>query len=74
VQLVDDVDHLEGFRGRRLVYTVRAETGRVTVDQTTLLDDDTSTLYAFMIRCTADCYADHRGVIDEVVASWTVKE
>lgn len=74
VQRLDDVVHLEGFHGRRLVYTVAADGGRLTVDQTTLLDDETRNLYAFMIRCTVDCYDEHKSVIDEVVASWTVKE
>jgi hypothetical protein len=74
IDLVSDVRHLDGFRGRRLVYTIRGDAGRLTIDQTTLLDNDTRNLYAFMIRCTAECYDDHRTTIDNVVASWTVKE
>jgi hypothetical protein len=72
--LAEELERLDGFRGRRLVYTVDGDTGRYTVDQSAVLDDSTRTLYVFVVGCAEDCYQRHKGVIDDVVGSWTVKE
>ena len=70
----DDVKRDGGYRGNRLVFDLRTEEGTFTVDQSTLLDDDTRRLYVFAIGCHPDCYRKHRKVIDEVVTSFQIKE
>jgi hypothetical protein len=70
----DDVKREGGYRGNRLVFDLRTDEGVFTVDQSTLLDEDTRRLYVFAIGCRPECYRKHRKVIDEVVTSFKIKE
>lgn len=64
-----------GFHGFHLVADLVTDSGRtVTLDQTTLLDQATSKMYALIVTCEATCYADNTGKIDRVVSSWTVED
>jgi hypothetical protein len=64
-----------GFRGFHLVAEVQTQDGDVvTVDQTMLLDQATSRLYALIVTCDAQCYDDNSDQIGRVVDSWTVRE
>jgi hypothetical protein len=64
-----------GFRGFHLVAEVQTQDGNVvTVDQTMLLDQATSRLYALIVTCNAQCYDDNADQIGRVVDSWTVTE
>ena len=71
----EEIEREGGFRGQRIVFNVTSERGGVfTINQTALLDQGTSRLYMFAIGCSAQCYDRHKRVIDEVAASWTIKE
>jgi hypothetical protein len=64
-----------GFRGFHLVAEVQTQEGEVvTVDQTMLLDQATSRLYALIVTCDAQCYEENADQIERVVDSWTVQE
>jgi hypothetical protein len=64
-----------GFHGFHLVADLVTDSGRtVTLDQTTLLDQATSKMYALIVTCEATCYSDNTDKIDRVVGSWTVEE
>ncbi len=65
----------DGLRGLRMRFTVRSGTGGLfTYDQTAYVDAATQKVYLLAIGCTAECFKKHSGEIDQVVASWTVKE
>jgi hypothetical protein len=64
-----------GFHGFHLVADLVADGGRTaTLDQTTVIDQATSKMYALIIMCAAQCYADNSDKIDRVVGSWTVEK
>lgn len=63
-----------GFRGLRIVADLETSTGLITIDQTVLVDQATTKVYALLISCTKVCYDDNRGDITNVVDSWTVRE
>lgn len=62
-----------GFRGIRLVATLEVNGKRMTINQTTLLDQATTKLYALLVSCSDVCYDDNQGQIQKVVDSWTVR-
>jgi hypothetical protein len=63
-----------GFRGFRLVAEVDTPDRHVvTVDETMLLDQATSKLYALVVTCDARCYDHNSDQIERVVKSWTVE-
>ncbi len=63
-----------GIHGNRIVFNVRLGSTFYSVNQTGLVNPQTSLLYLFVIGCEAHCYLNHKGTIDEIVSSWTVKE
>jgi len=63
-----------GIHGNRIVFNVRLGNTFYTVNQTGLVNPQTSLLYLFVIGCEAHCYLNHKRTIDEIVKSWTVKE
>ena len=63
-----------GTHGRRAVYDVRLGLGTLTYSQTALVDPATEKLYVFLIGCSASCYRTNQDMIEEVAASWTIKE
>jgi hypothetical protein len=71
--LVDDVDRLpDGVHGVHLVYQFATVQGLVTVDQTSLLDQDQTVLYQLVLACTAQCYDDWAADVERVRSSFTV--
>jgi hypothetical protein len=46
----------------------------MTIDQTALVDQATSKLYALLVSCSNVCFDDNQGQISKVVDSWTVRE
>jgi hypothetical protein len=44
----------------------------VTVNQTSLVDPDTSRIYYIVLLCSAECYDRNRSAIESIVDSWTV--
>lgn len=65
----------DGLRGVREVYNYRPPSwpATQTFDQTAFLNDDASKLYLFVVSCSATCYAERRGEIQDVVSSMTVR-
>jgi hypothetical protein len=63
-----------GIRGIRVIFNYQFPTGVIhTFDQTVYANNDTSTLYLMLIRCTSRCYQAHRAEIDAVATSFTVR-
>lgn len=63
-----------GFRGIHLVATIDVSGQRMKFDQTALLDQGTTKLYALLVSCSNVCYDDNEGQIRNVVDSWTVRD
>jgi len=76
VELLQNTDLVleGGIHGNRIVFNVRLGSTFYSVNQTGLVNPQTSLLYLFVIGCEAHCYLNHKGTIDEIVSSWTVKE
>lgn len=72
----ENVTRPGGLRGTHLVVNLRGATGQeyVTTNYLALVDNETRTLYLLFIGCRASCYERHKGQIEAIVDSWTVKE
>jgi hypothetical protein len=69
----------EGLTGSRVVANIDlAADGEdpnwVTMDVSMLFDNRLGRIYVLSMRCTATCYLANRAAIDEVAASWTVRQ
>jgi hypothetical protein len=62
-----------GFRGVRVVANLAVNGRTITIDQTALLDQATTKVYALFVSCSNICYDKYRGEIRGVVDSWTVR-
>ncbi|OHV38572.1 MULTISPECIES: hypothetical protein [Parafrankia] len=62
-----------GVHGVHLIYQVATAAGLVTIDQTSLLDQNQTVLYQLVLACSALCYTQHGGQIGEVTGSFTIK-
>jgi len=62
-----------GVHGVHLIYQVATTAGLVTIDQTSLLDQNQTVLYQLVLACSALCYAQHGEQINEVTSSFTIK-
>jgi hypothetical protein len=78
---VQDLAFPGGAYGSRLAYNVDLSAistaqvgGQLHVDQIGLLDPAVSLVYLFYVQCTTDCYAENRGTIEQIMASYTIKE
>jgi hypothetical protein len=70
----DPVNLDGGFHGSHLVANLTMEKGEVmTIDQTVLVDQATTKLYALLVSCSNVCYEQNSGDIERVVESWTVR-
>jgi hypothetical protein len=66
-----------GFRGLRVVFEARPDpTAPYDVfNQTIVVDPAISRIFVLLIGCSAACYfGPHRGLIEEVAGSYTIKE
>jgi hypothetical protein len=71
-----------GYHGVQMVYNlslagnfgVVADNQVMRVSQIALLDASTQHLYLLVVRCTAACYQANQTAINQIVASYTVKE
>ncbi|SBW27282.1 hypothetical protein FDG2_5253 [Candidatus Protofrankia californiensis] len=72
--LTDESVHKEGgVHGVHLVYQLRVDTGLVTIDQTSLFDQDQTMLYQLVFACSSWCYDQHGAQIHQVQTSFTIK-
>lgn len=63
-----------GLRGVHAVFRYRIEGGPLQIiDETVYLNDDASTLYMFLVRCSTVCYVERQQEIESVVSSFTVR-
>ncbi|HEY8057723.1 MAG TPA: hypothetical protein VID94_03185 [Acidimicrobiales bacterium] len=77
LEMIDgyDINLDGGFHGQRIVFDLEIEPGQVvTIDQTALVDPETTEVYRLLIKCEAHCYADRRAEIDDIVDSWTIDQ
>jgi hypothetical protein len=71
-----------GLHGIRMTYDIvpgglgslTAENQVIWVAQQIIVDPGTNKLYSFIVRCESHCYRDNKALLDQIVASWTVKE
>jgi hypothetical protein len=71
----DEVVRPGGFHGTQVLFNLKGDSGLAyTVNQTTLTDTASRLLYTLVIGCEARCYVQNAKTINEVVASWTIKE
>lgn len=64
-----------GFHGMHVVAELQGSKGRTaTIDQTSVVNKDTTKIYSLIITCTSDCYDAHKSQIEDVVSSWTVRD
>jgi len=75
IQTYEPVTFDGGFHGIHLVATIEDSKGNSsTIDQTSVVDQDTTKLYSLIVTCTTSCYDRYKDKIDNVVSSWTVRD
>ena len=73
-ELLDDYEVADkGGRGVRTVYRISINGREQTVDQTAVMSPDHRILYAFIIRCSSECYAKNKKVMTEISDSFSIK-
>ena len=71
----DEVTRPGGLHGVHLLMNVHRSTGRVfTFNQIALTDKKIHAVYHLALGCESSCYQVNKRTIDEVIASWTIKE
>jgi len=70
----EEIQDAKGLRGQRVVFSLDIEGELTTMSKTALVDAKTSKLYTLLVGCRAACYEKHKGNIDKVVESLTIKE
>ena len=71
--LVDQEVVQKGARGVQTVYSFSIDDKEQTINQTSLMSNDRTTMYIFVVRCTTECYATNKKKIEEIVSSFTVE-
>ena len=71
--LVDQEVVQKGARGVQTVYSFSIDGREQTINQTSLMSNDRTTMYIFVVRCTTECYAKNKKKIEEIVSSFTVE-
>jgi len=71
--LVDQEVVQKGARGVQTVYSFSIDGKEQTINQTSLMANDRTTMYIFVVRCTTECYNKNKKKIEEIVSSFTVE-
>ena len=71
--LVDQEVVQKGARGVQTVYSFSIDDKEQTINQTSLMSNDRTTMYIFVVRCTTECYVKNKKKIEEIVSSFTVE-
>ena len=71
--LVDQEVVQKGARGVQTVYSFSIDDKEQTINQTSLMSNDRTTMYIFVVRCTTECYANNKKKSEEIVSSFTVE-
>ncbi|MEI6649683.1 MAG: hypothetical protein WCO08_08615 [Actinomycetes bacterium] len=74
----DDSEDVQKIaRGVHTEFTFTTNVGKVstsqTIDQTSLVANDRSTLYVLVVRCSASCFEKNRTVLTKISHSFTVR-
>jgi hypothetical protein len=69
-----EIDLADGVRGNRVRFELRQGDEFFVIDQTALLDGATKHVYVLLIRASESQYIEHQKQLDEVAASFTVKQ
>jgi hypothetical protein len=73
-KILEDGEVVEkGARGIQTIYSFSIDGVEQTLNQTSLMSNDRSTLYIFVVRCATKCYTKNKKVIEEIVTSYTVQ-
>ena len=70
----EELEGPDGLIGTKLVYDVKLDASRVTLEQVSYMDPVDGVLYQLLVGCETSCYLEHENTIKEVTKSWTVKE
>jgi hypothetical protein len=71
--LVDQEVVQKGARGVQTVYSFSIDGKEQTINQTSLMSNDRTKLYIFVVRCATECYNKNEKKIEEIVSSFTVE-
>jgi len=71
--LVDQEVVQKGARGVQTVYSFSIDGKEQTINQISLMANDRTKLYIFVVRCTTECYNKNKKKIEEIVSSFTVE-
>ncbi len=72
---IEDITTDEGLRGERVIFNQAQEDGStLTVDQTAMVDPQTTEIYRLLLKCEAHCYESNRSEIDDIADSWTIDQ
>jgi hypothetical protein len=71
--LVDQEVVQKGARGVQTVYSFSIDGKEQTINQTSLMSNDRTKLYIFVVRCATECYNKNKKKIEEIVSSFTVE-
>jgi hypothetical protein len=72
--IIDDHEVIQkGGRGVRTIFNFVESGVSQTVDQTSLMSDDHSKIYVFVVRCTTTCYNKNIKEISRIADSFTVR-
>ena len=63
----------EGARGVETNYRFSFEGVKQTFNQISLMSNDRSSLYLFVVRCESECFKKNKKEIDEIISSYTVQ-
>ncbi len=63
-----------GLHGVREVFDYELASGVMhTFDETVLVNNDSSTIYLMIIRCSSSCYRERSTELDTIATSFTVR-
>ena len=71
--LVDQEVVQKDARGVQTVYSFSIDGKEQTINQTSLMSNDRTKLYIFVVRCATECYNKNKKKIEEIVSSFTVE-
>ncbi len=63
----------KGARGLQTTYSFSFEGVAQTFNQISLMANDRTKLYLFVVRCKSECYSKNKKEIEEIVSSFTVQ-
>lgn len=73
-QILTDQEIVQkGARGVQTIYSFSIDGVKQTINQISLMANDRTTMYIFIVRCKSECYVKNEKKIGEIVSSFTVE-